>query len=815
MRFKSACTFKDSRTHALYSSNCIFQGLINSRALSRRGQCLLTHRAGPLLCRSFLSSCLRLAMIFTLSLLSLSALVSLSQSCDRSDFNLLVILPNNTNGVHNNGAKQSWQELLTGEELTRLCVLNQPYLPFKISVTTLWTDCSSVQLSLVQLVRELTAPGNKTTVAVVGWFCKTISTELIGIADNERLGLIQISLNTFLPLSNKVDLDSQYYQMLPSAGAYTEALAQLMSDAGWVRIVIVFLQTPTSYHFEIYEQVTQALEDKGLGPIVTVEILDPHREHDIMNAIRLIQNSGIKIVFVLLPPTETILLLCLAYDYGLQWPDYGWIVPDVSLENVLGLRSVHNCSRNAIQGIISLQVTNANIFNEKSYQTCSQEYNDTSIESNIYTSALQDSIWAIALSINETFPEVQEYLEQYSNQSHTQYSKLITQKRLSQMIGQKLTNISFSGRLGPIYFNTEYKTETKIALCQVIDGTFQKLGIYNPLENITLHIYPPSQIPSDKIARVYVLLPLPVVALLMIAIAICTLIALMNMTLYLYYRNEPEMKASSVGLSILIFFSCYAIYFGCASHTIASGKYIQSSRDGICLSIIWTIFPSGDLILSTLLVKICRIHHIFNRLGKIGKLCSDKSLLLLISMIVLGKLVLLSAWTALDKLQITDYETYHSESKPPFYKVIQKCHSRHHGIWIITCLLYTAIIGGILAFVAFKTRKIRHKDFKDTKKINALIVTLFMSITIVTSLWAILRTTDYLNLSKVLLAILYLLLPVFCQMYLFFPKTMPLLKKKLFKYFCKQQFKSQKRVQFLVQPDQMLPLSLNTKITST
>ena len=760
--------------------------------------------------------------------LSLTILVNLSQSSDTSDFNLLLILPNNTNGDHNNGIqppKQSWQndqELLTGAELARLRVLNQPYLPFNISVTALWTDCSSVQLSLVQLVRELTAPGyNKTTVAVVGWFCKTISTELIGIADNERLGLIQIALNTFLPVPSEVDLDSQYYQMLPSAVAYAEALAQFMTHVDWVRIAFVFPQAQSSYHFEISEQVTRALNDKGLGPITTVEILDvdPHREHNIMNAIRLIQSSGVKIVFVLLPPTETILLLCLAYNYGLQWPDYGWIVPDVSLEDVRSLRSVHNCSRNAIQGIISLQVTNANIFNEKSYQTYSQEYNDTSIESNIYTSALQDSIWAIALSINETFPKVQEYLEQYRNQSHTQYSKLITQRRLSQMIGQKFENISFSGRLGDILFNTKHKTETKIALCQVIDGKYQKLGLYNPFENITyFENYSPSQIPSDKLARVYTLLPLPVVAILMMAIAICALVTLINMTLYLYYRNEPEMKASSVGLSILIFFSCYAMYFGCASHAIASGKYIQSGRDGICLSHIWTVFPSGDLILSTLLVKICRIYHIFNHFGKIRKFCSDQGLLILISVVVLGKAFLLSSWTILDTPQIRDYETYHSESKPPFYEVIQKCHSHHHGIWTITCLLYTIIIGGILAFVAFKTRKIHHKNFKDTKKINALIVTLFMSVVILTSLWAILRTTDYLNLSKVLLAILYLLLPMFGQVYLFFPKTLPTLKKKLCKYFCKQHHersRTQERALFLRQPDHVLSTqTLNTTITT-
>ena len=375
------------------------------------------------------------------------------------------------------------------------------------------------------------------------------------------------------------------------------------------------------------------------------------------------------------------------------------------------------------------------------------------------------------------------------------------------MIGRTLTNISFSGRLGDVLFNTKHKTEAKIALCQVIDGAHRKLGLYYPRENITyFENYSPSQIPSDKLARVYTLVPLPVVATLMIAIAICALVTLMNMILYLYYRNEPEMKASSVGLSILIFFSCYAMYTGCGIHTITSGKYINSSRDGVCFSIIWTIFPSGDLILTTLLVKICRIYHIFNHFGKIGKFCSDQSLLILIGVVVLGKVVLLSAWTALDKPQITDYVTYHSESKPPFYKVIQKCYSQHHGIWIITCLLYTAIIGGILAFVSFKTRKIHRKDFKDTKKINALIVTFFMSITILTSLWGILRTTDYLNLSKILLTILYLLLPVFSQVYLFFPKTMPTLKKKLCKYFCKQRHEgshTQERALFLREPDHM------------
>lgn len=745
----------------------------------------------------------KLCIRVLISLLTFSSIITLSQPRDQ-DFNLLVILPSTADsnrGNYDDGI-QSSEELIDAElarqSLKELC------LPFALSVTELRTDCNSAELSLVQLVRELTAAESKTTVAVTGSFCKIFSSELIGIAGRERLGLVQIALNTFLPV---VEQDSQFYQMLPSTLTYAEALTQFMTHVGWTRIAVAFSQTRNNYHFEMSEQIKRTLKDRGFGTTMILEV--DTIEHNLKSAIRLIWISGVKIVHILLPPIETTLLICLAYDYGLQWPEYGWIVPGVSLGDILSLNSFGKCSKNAVQGIISFQVTNANMSKaeaRKSY-ACSEELFpniNESLKSNIYASALYDSTQAIALALNQTFPEVQKYLAKQSNNSHTHYSKLVAQKRVSQKIGQKLTNISFLGKLGDISFNRKQKTQTHITIYQMIDGTQQKLGLYKPRENTSyFENYPNSNIPSDELTRVYMFLPVPVEAVLMAVVVACVLITLLNMILYLYYRNEPEMKASSVGLSMIIYLSSYLMYIGSGVNITSSSMYNDSDMG--CLAPIWTIFPGGDIILSTLIVKLCRIYHIFSYFGKVGKVCSDKSLLIMILLILLGKVAILSIWTALDQFRIKDIVTYHTvQGKPPFYEVIQHCHSHSFAIWITITLAYTATIGCVLAFASFKTRKVHRKDFKDTKKINAHISTCFIAIVIIGSLWWILRMTGNPNISKSLISVLYLLPPLCCQVYLFSPKTMPPLKRSLHKHFCKKHHKRSRiheKAQFLQQPD--------------
>ena len=744
-----------------------------------------------------------------ISLLIVSAMLCLSLGgwdLPSYDFNILVIVPTGDTAASTSTTetqsppKQSWQqseELLAAVELARRS-LSQLCLPFNLSVRELRTDCTSADL---QIVRELIEADRRIIIAVVGYFCKKVS-RVLRITSPDRLGLVQIALNA------RADVDKnnnwQYYHMLPSTRAYAEVLAQFMTHVGWTRIAVASTQTPNSYSFEIAEQVIQVLKNKGFDQSVSVQISDDgvpaHGKHTLVNAIRQIHFSGIKIVYILLPPLETTQLICCAYDYGLRWPDYGWIVPDVSLEDVLSLNSSGNCDPNAGEGILSFRMTNVanhTVSSVKGYN-CSEDYHQSSptikgeLNSNVYANALYNGILATGLSLNQTFQKVQTFL---SSSTIMQSSKLSIQKRVSQMVGHKFVNLSFEGTLGRILFSKPEQTHVSeihnIAIFQNINTSLVRLALYNThtrrteFENSSV-----SFVPIDKLSRFHILIPTPMGVVLMTGLVLCTLLTLFNMSLYIYYRNTPEMKATSVGLSMIIYLSCYSIYVGCGISIFRSiNKVADHEREAVCIATLWTNQPSADIILATLIVKVCRIHHIFTHFGKIKRFCSDNTLFLLIILIGLVKVIFIAVWTAVDPFMMRDIETYHPEVKPPYYSVVQQCHSRDSYIWISISLIYTAALEGALALLAFKTRKIKRRDFKDTKKINAFIVNSFVAITFIIPLWGILRLTGNANMSRILLSFLFLQIPMSCQVCLFCPKTIPLLKRSLWKHIFKQPYR--------------------------
>ena len=701
----------------------------------------------------------------------------LSLACDRlsgesADYHLLVALPE----VDGRVAQQSWQnnqQISNVVERAKQSV-QQLDLPFTLSVADdiIRTDCSSstaVSNFLEEYVREvLTAfDSGKILAGVIGIFCRRISDELKGISDTQRLGLAQIALNTFQP--DNMNKEQNYYQVFPSSLAYADALAQFMQHVGWTRIAVVHTQSLDGYYYEISKQVIGILMKKGLGgntqccqvdqpSIVAVEVTGDTAGH-IMTAIRSIHASGVKIVYVLLPPEETVLLLCHAYDYGLHWPEYGWVVPDVSLEDALQLSNVEGCGKTAMQGIVSFRTTNSED-NITWYENSSKTNCDSlQFRSNLYARALYDSILSTALSLNATL---------------ARYTKLEAQRNLSQLIVQEFASVSFVGN------------ETQITVYQILDKAQHKLATYNPHVNtIRFTNNFMSAFPSGNLTREYTLLPSGVVTMFTVVLALSAIVTTLNMILFLYYRKEPEIKASSAGISMLIHISCYFLLIGC-QYDIWGNGIILSKQNPICLTLVWTIYPWGDVILATLLVKICRIYHIFNHFGKIKNVCTDKKLLVPLLLIVLMKVTILLVWSAHDTFIITDVEIFHSETKPPYCEVVQHCYSDHFQLWLSASLCFTGILGGVTGFVAFKTRKIRRKNFKDTKKVNLTIVTCFIGVAILVPIWWISRSSGNTNLSRVAISTLYLIIAICCQVCLFCPKTLPPLKRSLHRFMAKQ-----------------------------
>ena len=673
----------------------------------------------------------------------------------------------------------SWEggAVLDIVELAQQTVQNLSF-KFDLSVKTLEVDCTS--LILAQLVQELITSGDSLTVAVVGFYCKKTlqELELIGVGSRDHLGLVQISVNTFLP-ETMGSSRPYYYQMFPSSLAYAEALSHFMNHVGWTRLGIAFAENQDSYHFEISQHVLRALNEKAfVESIETFKVnndIVALREHNVMQVIKMIHTSGVKIVYVLLPPLEAAMLVCRAYDYGLRWPDYAWIIPDINIENI-NLESELNCDSQAMQGIMYFQTI---LSSKASVRVSLQNFQN----SNIYERAVYDSILATALSFNLTFPQVQDFLQTEKSNFSSQRFKIRAQKHVSHMIGKVLSNnVSFIGALGNLLFNRSsgVAVDTKVTISQIIKGKSFRVGTYNPVSNTSHYILPTVAIPSDKLAREYSRLPASLVALLTTFMTICFLIAVVNFVLYVHYRNAPEIKASSFRLSLVIHISSIILMIGGQFYISISGVVLDESFPA-CNILNWLIYPWGDAILATLLVKISRIQYIFSHYkGKINlKLCSDTVLLFFIAAIFAGKVFILSLWTSLDPFTNTDIEIYHPETKPPYYEVEQHCLSHHYFLWLCTCLGYTAILGGVLGYVAFKARKVPKKDFNDTKKINTTVSVAFVTIAVVVPMWWTFRAAGHTNASTSLLSIMYMILPLSCQICLFLPKTLPPLMRSI------------------------------------
>ena len=282
-----------------------------------------------------------------------------------------------------------------------------------------------------------------------------------------------------------------------------------------------------------------------------------------------------------------------------------------------------------------------------------------------------------------------------------------------------------------------------------------------------------SDIPTDVIPRTYSTLHVAAATVLILYECLCTLFVTIVLIAFIVYHNQPEVKATSRYLSVCIFIGCYLFLFGAAMHTITSYMVIgvESSRRSICIIQISTTSIGLDVILATTIAKTLRIAYIFSHMGKVGVAWSDKVLLSLILLITFGKICLLLLWYVLDPYLLLDKVVYIGESG--YYKVTQYCHSQEVSVWLSLTVVYSTVLCICLVVLAYKTRKIKRSNFKDTKKLNALITGVITTSVIGTALWGVLRLAGLFQASKVVGSLGYTVIPVLCQVLLFLPKLYP------------------------------------------
>jgi len=98
-------------------------------------------------------------------------------------------------------------------------------------------------------------------------------------------------------------------------------------------------------------------------------------------------------------------------------------------------------------------------------------------------------------------------------------------------------------------------------------------------------------------------------------------------------------------------------------------------------------------------------------------------LCIVVFFIVGADVLLLLVWSVIDVFTVRDVETLQATASPPYYAVVQYCYSEYIQIWTTVFLAQVGILIFVVILLAFKTRKIRQENFKDTKKVNIYLLT--------------------------------------------------------------------------------------------
>ena len=267
-----------------------------------------------------------------------------------------------------------------------------------------------------------------------------------------------------------------------------------------------------------------------------------------------------------------------------------------------------------------------------------------------------------------------------------------------------------------------------------------------------------------------------------IALLVFVLLTVM-LVLYIWFRNEPDIKATGVSLNILTFLGCYLLWFYLVLLNINGlpNDYTESLcfANHVCKLQLWfngSSIPRA-LIVSVLLVKLARVYRLFDYHRVVKKWqCHDLTLALYVLLLTAPVMLCVLIQSVVDDFNSNLVFTTKNGVVVAFYD----CQSDSEFYWIITQQLYINGLDVVLVILAIKTRKIKFSNFKDTKKVIALVFA-----TVVTSSWSlvfyiVLQKIDALPIySYFVISITHAFTICQCQFFLFAPKIFPVVRRRL------------------------------------
>ena len=642
-------------------------------------------------------------------------------------------------------------------------------------------------------IAEGTANASRILGLIGGPFCPVLLKRLVSpLASQPAVSLLQISGSTSENAHNKMYAEINHLNFItPSVRLYYEAVFSLMHRLKWRRLFVLAE--------DFFQNAANIQGSDGLN--ITFRQLN----FEVDFVFQDLRRSAKKIVFASVSVQNAVRLLCRAQNETFIYPHYIWLFSDISAATVRKFNTI--CERDAMEEALKnvffltfpFQPKNLEdkLVSGYNYLDYYNEYLSRlpSGSPNPYANVLYDSVWAFALSLNSSISS--------SNQSANELLKFNNKPELVHDMDKNLKNVSFEGASGSIDFSAlEVNAVVEISLSGVSIATY--LGT-SP--SISLNDSLLSTLPSDELDRRYSLIPVPLALVLAFVVCVFLLLTTVMLALFLYFRNDPEIKATSPNLSYVMFVGCYLLFGSTLLHSLTGAFPIQGhlAVNSVCGIVIIGDSLGVNVIFTTLLLRMLRIYRVFSYFGKTGKIWSDKAMFMIIVLVISGDVILILVWSLVDTFRVIEVVVYHPLANPPYFEIRQFCHSDNLSVWLGILLGKLGILFMAVLVLAIKTRKISHSNFKDTKKVNAYIFVTVMVVIFPMAMYSLLRATDNVLGTYLTIYMVFGMVGLLCQIFLFLPKvSTPILKRHGYEVVYNEQ---KRRVSIAKQQPQSLHLA--------
>ena len=580
-------------------------------------------------------------------------------------------------------------------------------------------------------------------------FLQELFMHLQSLSSNESLGVVGLLCNSdeFQLLirgspfrddlkrhRHKLEAANSFPNPVKLSTSLIRALFGFMKHLNWRKLGVIteIRDTYFSRTAKVLYSETKLNPDTNVTVVMYNQIQDNNRENVIPHVS--------KINFLSASLQITVDVLCSVQQKNLVWPKRVWILHSYLLDDITNLQAPCSIDK-ALENVLFIrEQTRDDVFND-SRNNFNRKYQSLTNNShpNPFSIVLHNLIWETALELNVTYDAQLSVLEHR-----------------------------------PIEI-TQFRNSTEIPIA-VISGN-----------NITFTDFQfTGTALSDELPVQFEGATTAYTIIFSIEIVIGFMLVTFMLVCYIYFRKEPEVKSTSLTLSLLMFL-CNYFYLIFMSLLLIFHQPLNLSST--VFNIICVIFPwlsdvgvSGTLLPAIIVVKLARVYHIFNKstFKPLGKKCSDLFLAVYVLLILSPMIIIYTIWTIFDRFEVSFFPSHQQG-------FIQKiCISDHQGTWLLLAALYITIIYFFMIGIAVRSRKINRKDFKDTKKVNMAVFLTFFQYIITLFLWSFFRdlgTSVPAHIYVIPLHIGHFLAILICQLLLFAPKIFaPLtrcIKKKI------------------------------------